>query len=101
MKLSNVKQFITGVFEITTQAIKKYEEYKELTGQQKMERVNDYVVNLIFESLSNIGNECERGPLFSNTLFVWIIKKIVIKCIPVITQKIYDLIQMKIEGITK
>lgn len=86
-----IKNFIDDFFVFTRAAIIKYQEFKELTGDQKKDRVDEYMKDLVLKSIN--ASTC---PIF----FRWIIKTFIIQYIPEITQRIYDLIKDNVEGIT-
>ena len=82
-----VKEFVAKVTEI----IKKVQEFKELTGEEKMARVNAVAYDFFDKNYDKIK---------MNFLVKAYLKKKLRKLIPTITQKIYDLIATSIEGIT-
>jgi len=86
------KTFIQDVAANTRQYIEKFEEYKELSGEQKKARVDDIITDYI---------EVAIDSLKMNIVFKYFLKKLIIVNVPVITQIIFDLIKTKIEGITK
>lgn len=86
------KEFITNFVTETKYYIEKYEQYKELSGVQKKARVDDIIKSYIENTIDTIG---------LNFVAKFIIKKLLIENIPVITQCIFDLIKAKVEGITK
>ena len=88
---NKVKLFIDDFFVYARAAILKYREFKELTGEQKKDRVDQYMTDLVLKSINSV-----TYPVF----FRWIVKAFVVKQIPVITQRIYDLIKDNVEGIT-
>lgn len=87
-----IKNFIKNVFEQTKTYIEKYEQYKDLTGEEKKARVDEIITEYIQATIDNIG---------LNFIAKFIIKKLLLENIPIITQCIFDLIKTKIEGITK
>ena len=89
MKLKN---FIENVANVAEACIKKYQEYKELSGEDKKQRVDD----LVTEYCNNVISTLEI-----NVITRFIIKKVLIANIPTITQIIFNLIKTRIEGITK
>ena len=90
MKFS-VNKFIIDVITLTRKLIIKYESVKDLQGHQKKDRVDAIVIEEIKEAIKQKG--C---PL----LFRFLINKYVLKNIPDITQKIFDLIKDNVQGIT-
>lgn len=89
MKLN---EFIKGIASQTKQYIEKYEEYKDLDGKQKKMRVDDLIANYIEATIDHIG---------LNFVFKFVLKKILIDNVPIITQAIFDLLAAKVQGITK
>lgn len=87
-----IKNFIQNVFEQTKTYIEKYEQYKDLTGEEKKARVDEIITEYIQATIDNIG---------LNFFAKFIIKKLLLENIPIITQCIFDLIKTKIGGITK
>ena len=83
-----LKDFIAKVVEI----IKKVQEFKELTGEEKMARVNAVAYDFFDKNYDKY--------IKMNFIVKAYLKKKLRKLIPTITQKIYDLIAMSIEGIT-
>lgn len=88
----DIKSFINGVAETTKKYIEKYQEYEELTGEQKKARVDDLIANYIEIAIDGIG---------LNFIFKFVLKKLLMDNIPIITQAIFNLIQSKVKGITK
>jgi len=86
-----VKHFIEDFIVCARAAIIKYESFKELTGEQKKDRVDSYMEDMVLKSINSVA--C---PIF----FRWVVKTFIIKHIPMITQRIYDLIKDRVEGIT-
>ena len=82
-----VKEFVVRV----QAAIKKVEEFKELSGPEKMNRVNT-VAYAFFDA--------NYDKLKINFLVKGYLRKKLRKAIPDFTQKIYDLIATSIEGVT-
>ena len=87
-----VKVFIKNVVANTKNYIEKFEEYKELTGEQKKARVDDIIKEYIEATIDTIG---------LNFIFKFVIKKVLIDNLPIITQAIFDLLKAKVDGITK
>ena len=86
------KDFIQEFTQNAKDYIEKYEQYKDLTGEQKKARVDDMV-------LTYCNNILDKLPL--NFVFKWVFKQILIPNIPHITQAIFDLLSAKVQGITK
>lgn len=72
-------------------AIKKAEEFKDLTGQQKMDKVNEVAYEFF---------DANYDKLKINFIVKAYLKKKIRNAIPDITQKVFDLIEKQIEGIT-
>ena len=87
-----VKEFIQNIAAETRHYIEKFEQYKDLTGEQKKARLDDIIKSYIENTIDSIG---------LNVFVKFIIKKFIIDNIPTITQIIFDLLKAKIEGITK
>ena len=85
------KEFIEKITETTKEAIIRLENYSTLSGKEKKDRLDDYVTERALYLL----DEAKIGWFFK-----FIIEKFVIKNIPTITQKIFDLIKINIKGIT-
>lgn len=87
-----IKDFIQGFSETTKNYIEKFEQYKDLKGEDKKARVDDILTTYCINAIDDLG---------LNFILKFAFKKLFIANIPNITQAIYDLIQTKIEGITK
>lgn len=87
-----IKEFIKNIVAESKHYIEKYEQYKDLTGEEKKARVDDILKTYIENTIDTIG---------LNFIVKLIIKKLLIENIPVITQCVFDLIKAKVEGITK
>lgn len=87
-----LKEYIRNIANETKFYIAKYEEFKELNGKQKKARVDEVITDYI---------ECTIDNISLNFVVKFIIKKLLIENIPVITQCIFDLIKAKVQGITK
>lgn len=85
-------EFIKGFAATAKDYIEKYEQYKELSGEQKKARVDDIILTYCENALDNL-------PM--NFVFKWAFKKLLIPNIPHITQAIFDLLAAKVQGITK
>lgn len=86
------KDFVSGFAQTSKTYIEKLEQYKELTGEQKKERLDDILKGYC---------ECAIDKIGLNFILKFAFKKIVIENIPVLTQIVFDLIKEKIDGITK
>lgn len=85
--------FLGNFANVVSALIEKYEtEYKDLKGPEKKARLDDAITNYVNGVIDNIG---------LNFVFKFVVKNILIQYIPTITQIIFNLIQTKIEGITK
>lgn len=87
-----LKDFINGFTATAKDYIGKYEQYNELTGEEKKARVDGILLTYCNNALDNL-------PL--NFALKWALKKLLIPNIPHLTQAIFDLIKTKIDGITK
>lgn len=72
--------------------ITKYEAYSELTNEQKKQRVDEIITNYLEIALDNLG---------LNIVFKYVVKKLILVNVPVLTQVIFDLIKSKVQGITE
>jgi len=92
MKVS-FKDFLFNFADVVKNLIEKYEtQYKNLSGPERKERLDDAIANYAITVIDNLG---------FNFIFKFVLKKLLIENIPVVTQIIFNLIQAKIEGITK
>ena len=82
-----VKEF----FKTARELIIKYRDFKELSGEEKKKRVDDYLTEWLLE------NVIEKT---DNAIINYLLG-ILIYNLPTITQFIYDFLKEKIEGITK
>ena len=87
-----LKDFIQGFTQTAKDYIEKYEKYKELTGEQKKQRVDGLLKSYCETAIDNIG---------LNFVFKFVFKNLIIENIPNLTQVIFDLLEAKISGITK
>lgn len=87
-----LKEFIQNLVEESKTCIAKYEQFKELSGKQKKARVDEVITDYIELTIDNIG---------LNFITKFIVKKLLVDNVPVITQAIFDLIKSKVDGITK
>ena len=86
-------EFLKNFVTVTKNLIERYEtEYKNLNGEGKKARLDEYLTGYTMTVIDNIG---------LNFIFKFVLKKLVIENIPTITQIIFDLIKTKIDGITK
>ena len=88
----SIKEFIKGFGLTAKDYIEKYEQYKELTGEQKKARVDDILTTYCETAIDNLG---------LNFILKFAFKKLIVPNIPNITQVIFDLIKTKIKGITE
>lgn len=82
-----VKEF----FKIARDLIIKYRDFKELSGEEKKKRVDEFLTNWLFE---NVVSKTD------NAIICWLLG-ILIYNVPTITQFVYDFLKDNIEGITK
>lgn len=87
-----IKEFIENFTNVSKAIIERVETYKDLSGEEKKERVDEVVANYVTGVIDNIQ---------VNFIVRFIIKKVLIDNIPTITQIIFDLVKAKVEGITK
>lgn len=87
-----IKEFIENFTNVSKAIIERVETYKDLSGEEKKERVDEVVTNYVTGVIDNIQ---------VNFIVRFILKKLLIDNIPTITQIIFDLIKTKISGITK
>ena len=86
------KDFIQNTVKTAETIIVKVEEYKELTNQEKKQRVDEVIGKYVSSTIDYVQ---------INFLFKLILKKYLLPNVPVITQAIFDLIKTRVEGITK
>ena len=86
------KEFISGFVTTAKDYIGKYEQYKELSGEEKKARVDDILLTYCKNTLDAVS---------LNVVFKFVLKQLLIPNIPHITQIIFDLIASKVAGITK
>ncbi len=85
-------EFINDFAQTVKTYIAKYEEYSELTNEQKKQRVDEIITNYLEMALDNLG---------LNFVFKYVVKKLILANVPVLTQVIFDLIKTKVKGITE
>lgn len=85
-------EFIKDFAKTTKTYITKYEEYSELTNEQKKQRVDEIITNYLEMALDNLG---------MNFISKLIVRKLILENVPVLTQVIFDLIKSKVKGITE
>jgi len=90
--ISSAKQFILKAAERLKELIAYYEEYKDLKGKQKKERVVDLFGKYLEEAVKLL-------PI--NPIYKFIIKTIIKAALPHLVQAGFNLIECKITGITK
>ena len=88
----SIKNFIQGFTSTTKTYIEKFEQYKELSGKEKKARVDSLVTTYCVNAIDNLG---------LNFVLKFAFKKLIVPNIPNITQAIFDLIESKVQGITK
>jgi len=89
----NFCEFLENFAGITKKLIERYEtQYKELDGTGKKIRLDDALTNYVEGVIDNIG---------LNFVFRFVLKKLLVDNIPVLTQIIFNLIKSKVEGITE
>lgn len=88
----DIKTFIQDFANNTKNYIEKFEEYKELTGEQKKARLDEIIEDYVEVALDSVN---------MNVVLKFVFKKVLLANVPVITQIIFDLIAAKIKGITK
>ena len=90
--MNKFKDFIDGFKQISQIYIEKYENIKSLSPTKKKAKLDDMVFQYTTLAIDNLG---------MNLISKAIIKKFILKNIPHITQAIFDLIKINIQGITK
>lgn len=88
----NIKEFIAEFAQKTKNLITVYEQYQELTGAEKKNKVDEIITSWVQRALDS----CRL-----NLITKYIIKTFVIKNIPAITQAVFDLIKTRVKGITE
>lgn len=88
----HIKTFIKDFVQNTKGYIEKYEQYKELSGEDKKKRVDVLITDYVQAVIDNVG---------MNFVFKFVLKKLLLENIPTLTQLIFDLIKTKVDGITK
>ena len=91
MSIASVVEFVKGIVAKVQEAIKKVDAYKELSGEEKMARVNAVAYEFFDKNYDKIK---------MNFLVKAYLRKKLRNLIPVLTQKVFDLIATSIEGIT-
>lgn len=87
-----IKDFILAFGDKAKELISYYEGFKDLTGEQKKDRVVDVLTDFIENGVNKL-------PI--NAILKLFIKKAVIAILPHLVQLAYNLIKSKVEGITK
>lgn len=87
-----IKEFIEEFVLCTKNNIEQYEKIENFSGKDKKIRLDEIITNFANSTIDKIK---------MNFVIKMIFKKILIENIPYITQVIFDLIKIKIEGITK
>lgn len=88
----SLKDFIKGFSETAKTYIEKFEQYKELSNEDKKKRVDDILTTYCLSAIDNLG---------LNFILKFAFKKLIIPNIPFLTQAVFDLIKAKVDGITK
>ena len=88
----DIKTFIQNLATNAKNYIEKLQQYEELSGEEKKERLDEIIEEYIEVAIDSIK---------MNVVFKYVLKKLLLANVPVITQVIFDLIKTKIEGITK
>lgn len=84
-------QFIEEFSAKAEQLIARFEEFKELKGKQRKERVDELLMKWALPAIDTI-------PI--NFVFKFALKTLIKMYLPVITQQIFNLIETRVEGIT-
>ena len=88
----DIKTFIQNLATNAKNYIEKLQKFEELSGEEKKERLDEIIEEYIEVAIDSIK---------MNVIFKYVLKKVLLANVPVITQVIFDLIKAKIEGITK
>ena len=88
----NAKDFVIQFGSEIKKYIAYYENFKELEGAKKRDRVVDVLEEWIEKNFANL-------PI--NPVIGYIVKKVVLAVLPHIVQVAFDLIKSKVEGITE
>ena len=88
----DIKTFIQNLAKNAKNYIEKLQQYEELSGEEKKERLDEIIEEYVEVAIDSIK---------MNVVFKYVLKKLLLANVPVITQVIFDLIKTKIEGITK
>ena len=93
MKLKiTLTEFINQFVERAQYFIAEFEKFKELKGEQRKERVDSLMLHWTLQAIDNL-------PV--NMFFKFCLKNVMKLCLPALTQAAFNLIEAKIEGITK
>ena len=87
-----VKDFVIKFGEEAKKYIAYYENFKELKGEQRKNRVIDVLTEWLERTIITL-------PI--NPVIRFILKKAIIAALPYIVQVVFNLIESRIEGITK
>ena len=86
-------EFVSGMVDQVKFGIARYEkEYKDLTGPAKMALLNQEITDYFIFKWEEVK---------INFIIKTFLRNRIKKAIPTITQKVYDLIAVKIEGVTE
>ena len=88
----DIKTFISEFASKTKTFIAVEEKFKELSGAEKKAELDTKITNWAQGALDTL-------PV--NLIAKWVLKNVIIKNIPAITQAVFDLIETRINGITK
>lgn len=87
-----IKEFILRFGDEAKKFIAYYEQFKELSGAQRKERVIEVLGEWVEKAIESL-------PI--NFVLKLIIKKLIISALPQIVQVAFNLIKSKVDGITK
>lgn len=88
----NIQNFIKDFALKVKEYIQKYEDYSELSGEEKKHRVDELITNYALAAIDNLA---------INFILKIVLRKLIINNIPTITQAIFDLLAARVKGITK
>lgn len=91
-KKMEIKELIVNISNLALDRIASLAKSKMLDNLEKKERLDDYITDYINVAM---------GKLKLNFVFKLILKKFLIPNVPVITQSIFDLVKVKLEGVTR
>lgn len=88
----HITEFIKNFATKTKGMIAWLEGYKELSNEEKKQRLDYHLTEYVEMTIDNIG---------LNFILKFALKKLLLNNIPTITQAIFDLVKAKVEGITE